>query len=75
MNDYRVDRADRLTVPCGMNSILYIGDDVAYAREVFSQAQPGLDVWNQPNPDYGVLMSKWNETLQDYVILRRKGIR
>lgn len=26
MNDYRVDRADSKTTPCGMTSIVYIGE-------------------------------------------------
>lgn len=73
MNTYRVDRANTLRTPCGMNSILYIGDDIVAAREAFAKARTGLDAWGQPNPDYGVLMSRWSNNLQDYVILQRKG--
>lgn len=73
MNTYRVDRADSLRVPCGMNSIRYIGDSWAQARAVFAQLDPGRDAWNQPNTAYGLLLSEWSDRAQDYVVKASKG--
>ncbi len=63
-----------LTVPCGMNSILYIGDNWAEAREVYDAMAPGKDAWNNPNPAYGVLLSVWSDNLRDYVVNCSKGL-
>ena len=50
MNTYRVDRAmEGLSPPCGMNSILYIGDSRKCAEQVFNHMDGGKDSWNQPN--------------------------
>jgi hypothetical protein len=73
-NKYRVDRTDSLRVPCGMNSIVYIGARKGQASEAFSRAVPGLDAWNKPNPAYGVVLSVWDEQKQDYIIKRSKGL-
>ena len=76
MSQYRVDRVDSRTVPCGMNSILYLGDSYQQALRVFSKAETGLDAWNQPNPAYGVVLSSWRgqRLTGDYVIQKEKGI-
>lgn len=58
-------------VPCGMNSILYLGGSMREAGRVFDDAQTGLDTWNKPNPSYGVVLSIWNGS--DYIIKREKG--
>lgn len=74
MNNYRVDRAMSTTVPCGMNSILYIGDSWAAARDAFHQASPGYDAWNQPNGAYGVILSAWHPDKRDYITHAWKGL-
>ena len=66
MNKYRVDRADRGVTPCGMNSILYIGDNSRQALLVFRNATTGKDAWNQPNPEYGVILSEWSDKHNEY---------
>lgn len=73
MNTYRVDRTSSRCVPCGMNSLLYLGDDPRAARRVFSEAQAGLDMWNQPNAAYGVILSVWNGC--DYIVKCEKGLQ
>ena len=76
MSQYRVDRVDSRTVPCGMNSILYLGDSWAAARKVYANAATGLDAWNQPNSRYGVILSVWNgqRLTGDYVVKCMKGL-
>ncbi len=74
MNTYRVDRAMSLVTPCGMNSILYIGDSAYEAAKVYNYADPGKDAWNQPNAAYGVILSVWNPDANDYRIKRSKGL-
>ncbi len=74
MNEYRVDRANSLQVPCGANSIVYIGDSFEDARYVYNQTDPGKDAWNQPNATYGVLLSVWNPDTHDYRIKCSKGL-
>lgn len=74
MNNYRVDRAMSLTVPCGMKSILYIGDSLNDALKVYTYADPGKDAWNQPNAAYGVILSVWNASANDYRVKRSKGL-
>jgi hypothetical protein len=74
MNSYRVDRAMSTTVPCGMNSILYIGDSWDTARDVFHKASPGYDAWNKPNGAYGVILSAWDTARRDYIARAWKGL-
>jgi hypothetical protein len=73
MNTYRVDRVNSRRVPCGMNSIRYIGDNANTAHKVFDQLEPGFDVWDRLNCTYGVVFSVWNG--EDYVIKREKGLK
>jgi hypothetical protein len=74
MNRFRVDRSDGLYVPCGMNSILYIGDSERLALRAFAQAQPGLNKSSQPNDSYGVVFSEWrgSHSVGEYVVRRSK---
>lgn len=72
MNNYRVDKTDEYRVPCGMNSIRYIGDSETKARKVYAQTQPGADEWNRPQPQTFVILSKWNGA--DYTIIQSKGV-
>lgn len=61
MNNYRVDRAkESPEPPVGMNSILYVGDSYTTAMHVYRHSVGGKNAWNQPNRDYGVMLSKWN---------------
>ncbi len=73
MNTYRVDRSTSRVTPCGMNSILYVGDSVIQARKVFAEAKPGLDPWNKPS-NHGVLFSCWCDVKRAYVPLKFKGV-
>lgn len=72
MTTYRVDRVMDRRVPCGMNSIVYVGRSEREARRAFAKTQPGRDAWNQPNGAYGVILSVWNG--KDYVIKDAKGL-
>ena len=73
-NTYRVDRVDSPRVPCGMNSIVHIGDDWYKARAAFHATAPGKDEWNQPNAAYGVTLAVWCGTKRDYIIKCQKGL-
>ena len=72
MNDYRIDRANRRITPCGMNSILYIGDSHLKAEEVFHNAELGRDAWNNPNNEYGIIFSVWRNG--EYVVVASRGL-
>ena len=71
MNKYRVDRNNKRHVPCGMNSIQYIGDNLAEAKRRFNLTLTGFDCWGKVNSTYGVILSEWNGT--DYSIIDSKG--
>jgi hypothetical protein len=73
MNTYRVDKTDERRVPCGMNSIRYIGDSLSKALKSYATTQPGTDEWNQPQPHTFVMLSKWNGT--DYAIIQSKEVK
>jgi hypothetical protein len=73
-NDYRVDRTDdKNRVPCGMNSIVFIGERKGQARNAFIATEPGKDAWGKPNENYGVVLSCWDASKRDYVIIDTKG--
>ena len=74
MNKFRVDRVNTRWVPSGMNSIRYIGDDVAKARRVFDNIEPGKDAWNQDDSSYGVVLSSWDTRTNQYEIIKEKGL-
>jgi hypothetical protein len=74
MNTYRVDRADSLQSPCGMNSLLYIGDNIDEAVKVYTYHDPGKDSWNVPNSAYGIILSVWNAGANEYRVKRSKGL-
>ena len=71
LNTWRVDRTERQT-PCGVNSIRYLGDSEKAARKTYNETTPGLDAWNQPDPQCGVLLSKWNSRMCNYVLVEFK---
>jgi hypothetical protein len=71
---YRVDRVTNARTPCGMNSIRYIGDNWNVARALFDRISTGLDTWDQPNADYGVILSVWDESRRDYVVKCSRGL-
>lgn len=62
-NEWRVDRAaaPSSVLLCGMNSIRHLGESEADAQAAFDALEPGLDVWDQPNPRFGVVLSRWSE--------------
>ena len=71
MNKYRVDRNNKRHVPCGMNSIIYLGDNLSEAKRRFQHTLTGFDWWSKVNASYGVVLSEWNGT--DYKIIAIKG--
>jgi hypothetical protein len=74
MNEYRVDRArEAVSPPCGMNSILYVGESLPDALAVFDHTAGGRDAWSKPNPDYGVMLSIWNQDRGEYTVKRWKS--
>jgi len=70
--EFRVDRTDTKSVPCGMNSIVYLGNNLNEARYVFAQTEMGRGPWNDERPTYGVVLSQWSYSEGDYVILDSK---
>jgi len=72
MNTYRVDRVNSRVVPCGMNSIRYLGDNAKEANDAFVKLKPGFDSWDNLNCTYGVILSVWDG--ERYVIKREKGM-
>ena len=73
MNKFRVDVNNQKRVPCGMNSIHYIGDNEKQAHRIFEETMVGVDSWGKSNIMYGVIFSVWNESKGEYVIKRVKG--
>lgn len=79
MSDYRVDRVDSKHVPCGMNSILYIGNNFNKAIKIFNEAKTGFNQYNEKDESYGVVISKWQglngmRLTGEYVIFNSKGL-
>lgn len=74
-NKYRVDVVNSRIVPCGMNSIRYIGDNFTQAKQTFDNLPTGRDAWNQENATYGVILSVWNESNQTYIVKCEKGLK
>lgn len=73
-NTFRVDVTDdKNRVPCGMNSIQYIGDSYRQAKNAFLSAETGKDAWNKSNDKYGVVLSQWDDDKRDYVVIEAKG--
>jgi hypothetical protein len=72
MIKFRVDRVNSRVVPCGMNSIRYIGGCQREANDTFVKLKPGFDSWDALNCTYGVILSVWNG--EEYVIKREKGL-
>ena len=70
----RVDRVNQRQVPCGMNSLRYLGNDFKKAKVVFDTLATGYDSWDQPNCTYGVILSVWNPDTNEYVIKCEKGL-
>ena len=71
---YRVDASQSPEiVPCGMNSLKYLGNDWRAACNIFDATRTGLDAWSRPNETYGVILSVWSETKRDYVVKKSKG--
>ena len=71
----RVDRVKQRQVPCGMNSIRYLGNDFRKAKRIFDELHVGVDTWDQPNCNYGVILSVWNPVTNKYVIKCEKGLQ
>ena len=71
----RVDRVKQRQVPCGTNSIRYLGGDFREAKRIFDELHVGVDTWDQPNCNYGVILSVWNPVTNEYVIKCEKGLQ
>lgn len=63
-NTYRIDRVKlHITdTPCGMNSILWLGD--SYQRAICTIS----DLWHESGEK--LILSKWNEKKREYQIIR-----
>lgn len=64
---FRVDRADSIRTPVGMNALRYVGNSLRDANRTFDVLLPGFDAWDQPNRAYGVLLSEWDYAKRCYV--------
>lgn len=74
MNTYRVDRArEGLSPPCGMNSLLYLGESLNDALRVFHATPGGKDAWNNPDRTHGVMLSIWHPERNAYITKRWKS--
>ena len=49
-----------------MNSIRSLEGVERKARLVFASLLPGFDAWDQPNPAYGVVLSRWSASKREY---------
>lgn len=72
MNTYRVDRVSQPVVPCGMASIVYVGDSWRAAKKAYERTKPGVSPWGVADDLYGVVLSVWDGN--DYKIKWRKGV-
>lgn len=70
MNNYRVDKNEYDRVPCGMNSIAYVGDSLSAARRMLASLRWSSTHASGTQTTSGVL-SRWDENKRDYVILDR----
>jgi sorbitol-specific phosphotransferase system component IIA len=57
-----------------MNSIRYVGANWLEANECFDITPIGKDAWDNNNELYGVVLSIWDSSKQEYVVKRIKGI-
>lgn len=74
MNEFRVDRArEGVSPPCGMNSIVYVGESLNEALQVYKATSGGKDAWNNLNSEYGVMLSIWNPDRNEFVAKRWKS--
>ena len=73
-NQYRVDVVNNRSVPCGMNSIRYIGNNWPKAKAYFYRTDMCRDAWGKPNASYGVILSVWSDEKRDYIIKMEKGL-
>ncbi len=71
---YRVDRVDTLRCPCGMGSIIYLGDSKRDATQVLLDADLKRDAWNKHNDRYGVALFEWDSNRRDYIAISWRGI-
>lgn len=73
LNTYRVDVTNRMSVPVGMASIRHIGTQLDEATRVFDSYRVGVrlpqDAWGADSIYAGVLLCKWNDDKQEYVIV------
>jgi len=60
INKYRVDAVEANRVPCGMNTIIYLGDNKRSAQGVFI---------DRASSDRPAILSEWRTNLADYVII------
>lgn len=72
---YKVVRNNKPECPCGMNAIRYLGDNERKARALFNRLPVGLDDWDKPNPDYGLVLAKWDEESRWYKVLATRGLQ
>ena len=63
-NKYRVDVTETLKVPCGMNTVKYIGNSRNQAIKVYERTEPGHK---------NVLLSYWSEVVKNFVCFKIKG--
>jgi len=69
MARFRVDRnKSRTKVPCGMNSIIYVGDQFNVAYAIFKESFPGIDEWGQVDKLYCVTLAEWSSFKKDYIV-------
>lgn len=74
MTTYRVDVNKSQTVPCGMNSIRYMGKSKAEALKVYNQTLIGFNSWHGVDSSYGVVLSSWSGKYSDSdSIIKTKG--
>jgi hypothetical protein len=62
---YRVDRVDTLRCPCGMTSIIYLGDSKRDATQVLLDAEL---------KSKGVALFEWDNERRNYIAISWRGI-
>lgn len=75
MNNYRVDINCNNYVPCGMNTIAYIGDSLTLAKRHFIALQLNKEKTHLGAPITKGILSKWCDNKKDFIILDQFNMR
>lgn len=70
---YRLDRAKNGTTPSNITSAIFLSSLYKDACAVYAVVEGGFDERANPNPEYGIMFSKWSENEGKYVPMHWKA--